>query len=45
MKGPIDMEWNGLSGIRCWTHYATMNFDLDHNLNELNEFLDFKVYF
>ena len=27
--GPIDLKWNGCESIGFWTHYVTLNYDLD----------------
>ena len=29
MQGPIDMEQKVSGSIGCWTHYVTLNYDLD----------------
>ena len=33
MEGLIDMERKGCESIRCYTHFATFNIDLTHDLD------------
>ena len=36
MGEQIDMEQKGYESVGCWTHYVTLNPDLDHGFSRLN---------
>ena len=33
IEGSIDMERKGCESVRCYTHFVTFNFDLNHDLD------------